>query len=141
MKNLKQKYALSDEGARSMVTASVANVFYNLALFSPVVLLYFLIEDIIGGTLEGKGTFYVSGICIWIIIMATTAMVQYNTSFFSTYKESGVRRITLAEKLRRLPLSFFAKKDSADLTSALMDDAAQLEQASSHFIPQSCGRT
>ena len=139
MKNLKQKYALSDEGARSMVTASVANVFYNLALFSPVVLLYFLIEDIIGGTLEGKGTFYVSGICIWIVIMAATAMVQYNTSFFSTYKESGVRRITLAEKLRRLPLSFFAKKDSADLTSALMDDAAQIEQASSHFIPQFIG--
>ena len=103
MKNLKQKYALSDEGARSMVTASVANVFYNLALFSPVVLLYFLIEDIIGGTLEGKGTFYVSGICIWVVIMAATAMVQYNTSFFSTYKESGVRRITLAEKLRISP--------------------------------------
>ncbi len=139
MKNLKQKYALSDEGARSMIIASIANVFYNLVLFSPVVLLYFLIKDIFGEGLDGKESFYVTGICIWTALMALTALVQYNTSFFSTYKESGVRRITLAEKLRKLPLSFFAKKDSADLTSALMDDAAQIEQASSHFIPQFIG--
>ncbi|MBQ3657364.1 MAG: ABC transporter ATP-binding protein [Bacteroidales bacterium] len=139
MKNLKQKYALSDEGARSMIIASVANVFYNLVLFSPVVLLYFLIKDILGNGLDGRTTFYVTGICIWLLLLTVTAVIQYNTCFFSTYKESGVRRVTLAEKLRKLPLSFFAKKDSADLTSALMDDAAQIEQASSHFIPQLIG--
>ena len=139
MKNLKQKYALSDEGARSMIIASVANVFYNLVLFSPVVLLYFLIKDILGDGLDGRATFYVTGICIWLLLLTITAVIQYNTCFFSTYKESGVRRVTLAEKLRKLPLSFFAKKDSADLTSALMDDAAQIEQASSHFIPQLIG--
>ena len=108
-------------------------------LFSPVVLLYFLIKDILDGTLEGNVTFYVSSICIWIIMMTATSIIQYNTCFFSTYKESGVRRITLAEKLRKLPLSFFAKKDSADLTSTLMDDAASIEQSSSHFIPQLIG--
>ena len=139
MKNLKQKYARSDEGARSMIIASVANVFYNLVLFSPVVLLYFLIKDILGNGLDGRTTFYVTGICIWLLLLTVTAVIQYNTCFFSTYKESGVRRVTLAEKLRKLPLSFFAKKDSADLTSALMDDAAQIEQASSHFIPQLIG--
>ncbi|MBQ5576167.1 MAG: ABC transporter ATP-binding protein, partial [Bacteroidales bacterium] len=117
MKNFKQKYALSDEGARSMVIASVANIFYNLMLFSPVLLLYFLVQDIMNGTIEGRATFYITGICIWIVLMSVTTVIQYNTSYFSTYKESGVRRISLAEKLRRLPLSFFAKKDSADLTS------------------------
>ncbi len=139
MKNFKQKYALSDEGARSMVIASVANIFYNLMLFSPVLLLYFLVQDIMNGTIEGRATFYITGICIWIVLMAVTTVIQYDTSYFSTYKESGVRRISLAEKLRRLPLSFFAKKDSADLTSTIMDDAAQIEQASSHFIPQFIG--
>ena len=139
MKNLKQKYALSDEGARSMIIASVANIFYNLVLFSPVVLLYFLIKDILDDGLEDKATFYLTGICIWVLLLIVTAMIQYNTCFFSTYKESGVRRITLAEKLRKLPLSFFAKKDSADLTSTLMDDAASIEQALSHFIPQLIG--
>lgn len=136
MLNFKQKYALSDEGAKSMLIASAANVFYNLALFSPVILLYQLIQDIMSDQLEGRLSFYIIGISIWVIIMAITTVIQYNTCYFSTYRESGVRRITLAEKLRRLPLSFFAKKDSADLTSTLMDDAASIEQASSHFIPQ-----
>lgn len=136
MLNFKQKYALSDEGAKSMLIASAANVFYNLALFSPVILLYQLIQDIMSDQLEGRLSFYIIGVSIWVIIMAITTVIQYNTCYFSTYRESGVRRITLAEKLRRLPLSFFAKKDSADLTSTLMDDAASIEQASSHFIPQ-----
>lgn len=139
MINLRQKYALSNEGARSMVIASVANVFYNLVLFSPVVLLFFLVQDMLDGTLANNTTFYISGICIWLVLMAITTVIQYNTCYFSTYKESGVRRISLAEKLRRLPLSFFAKKDSADLTSTIMDDAASIEQASSHFIPQFIG--
>ncbi|MBP5456990.1 MAG: ABC transporter ATP-binding protein [Paludibacteraceae bacterium] len=136
MLNFKQKYALSDKGAKSMLIASVANVFYNLALFSPVILLYLLIQDIMGNHLEGRLPFYIIGVFVWAIIMTITTVIQYNTCYFSTYRESGVRRITLAEKLRRLPLSFFAKKDSADLTSTLMDDAASIEQASSHFIPQ-----
>ncbi len=136
MLNFKQKYALSDEGAKSMLIASAANVFYNLALFSPVILLYQLIQDIMSDQLEGRLPFYIIGVSIWVIIMAITTVIQYNSCYFSTYRESGVRRITLAEKLRRLPLSFFAKKDSADLTSTLMDDAASIEQASSHFIPQ-----
>lgn len=139
MVNLKQKYALSDEGAKSMVVASVANVFYNLVIFSPVVILYFLVQDIMAGTLGGRAPFYILGICVWTVLMAVTTVIQYNTCYFSTYRESGVRRISLAEKLRKLPLSFFAKKDSADLTSALMDDAASIEQASSHFIPQLIG--
>lgn len=139
MVNLKQKYALSDEGAKSLVIASVANAFYNLVIFAPVALLYFLVQDILGGTLDGRATFYISGICVWVALMAATTVVQYNTSYFSTYRESGVRRISIAEKLRKLPLSFFAKKDSADLTTALMDDAASIEQASSHFIPQLIG--
>lgn len=136
MLNFKQKYALSDEGAKSMLIASAANVFYNLALFSPVILLYILIQDIMSDHLEGRLPFYIIGVSIWVIIMTITTVIQYNSCYFSTYRESGVRRITLAEKLRRLPLSFFAKKDSADLTSTLMDDAASIEQASSHFIPQ-----
>ncbi len=136
MLNFKQKYALSDKGAKSMLIASAANVFYNLALFSPVILLYQLIQDIMSDHLEGRLSFYIIGVSIWVIIMAITTVIQYNSCYFSTYRESGVRRITLAEKLRKLPLSFFAKKDSADLTSTLMDDAASIEQASSHFIPQ-----
>ena len=65
--------------------------------------------------------------------------IQYNATFFATYEESGVRRITLAEKLRKLPLSFFGKKDLADLTSVIMADGATLETACSHWIPELVG--
>ncbi len=65
--------------------------------------------------------------------------IQYNATFLSTYVESGVRRVTLAEKLRKIPLSFFGKKDLSDLTSTIMNDCAQMETASSHFIPELFG--
>ena len=60
---------------------------------------------------------------------------QYNDTFFTTYQESGVRRLNLAERLRKLPLSFFGKRDLADLTSTIMADCEVLEKTCSHFIP------
>ena len=65
--------------------------------------------------------------------------IQYNATFLSTYVESSVRRITLAEKLRKISLSFFGKKDLSDLTSTIMADCATLETASSHWIPELVG--
>ncbi|MER8277461.1 hypothetical protein, partial [Acinetobacter baumannii] len=64
---------------------------------------------------------------------------QYNSTFLATYVETGTRRITLAEKLRKIPLSFFGKKDLADLTSTIMADCTYLETAFSHFIPPFVG--
>ena len=61
------------------------------------------------------------------------------STFYSTYVESGVRRRTLAEKLRKIPLSFFGKKDLADLTNTIMSDCALFETASSHWIPELVG--
>ena len=68
-----------------------------------------------------------------------TTYIQYNATYFATYTESGVRRITLAERLRKIPLSFFGKKDLADLTSTIMADCTFLEQSFSHFIPELAG--
>ncbi|NCC44916.1 MAG: ABC transporter ATP-binding protein, partial [Clostridia bacterium] len=65
--------------------------------------------------------------------------IQYNATYFSTYVESGVRRTALAEKLRKIPLSFFGKKDLSDLTSTIMADCAYIETASSHWIPALIG--
>lgn len=64
---------------------------------------------------------------------------QYNATYLATYVESGVRRISLAEKLRKIPLSFFGKKDLADLTNSIMGDCATLETAFSHFVPALVG--
>ena len=133
------KYALSEKGASDMIKAFVSVTISDLVLMVPISMLYFLVEDYMNGTLAGKGMFYLAGCLISMVLIAVTTYIQYNATFLSTYVESGVRRITLAEKLRKIPLSFFGKKDLSDLTSTIMADCAMMETASSHFIPELVG--
>lgn len=140
LKKLKHTFALSDKGAKDMVKAFFACILSNLALMVPVILLYNLISDLLdGGVTNGKGVFYVAGIIIALALIMLTTYFQYNATFFATYVESGVRRLTLAEKLRKIPLSFFGKKDLSDLTSVLMADCATLESGLSHWVPEFIG--
>ena len=136
---LMHKYALSEKGASDMLKAFVSVTISDLVLMVPISMLYFLVEDYMNGTLAGKGMFYLAGCLISMVLIAVTTYIQYNATFLSTYVESGVRRITLAEKLRKIPLSFFGKKDLSDLTSTIMADCAMMETASSHFIPELVG--
>lgn len=83
----------------------------------------------------GKTVFYTVGCVICFALILITTWFQYNNTFFTTYEESGKRRLSLAERLRKLPLSFFGKKDLADLTSTIMADCEVLEKDCSHYIP------
>ncbi len=136
---LMHKYALSDQGAKDMIKAFISVTISNLILMLPVSLLYFLVKDYMEENLAGRGGFYIAGIIVTLLLIGISTYIQYNATFLSTYVESGVRRITLAEKLRKIPLSFFGKKDLSDLTSTIMADCAQMETASSHFIPELVG--
>ena len=137
---LKHTFALSDKGAKDMVKAFFACILHNLSLMVPVVLLYNLISDLLdGGIPEGKSTFYIVGLVIALGFIMLTYYIQYNATFFATYVESGVRRLSLAEKLRKIPLSFFGKKDLSDLTTVLMADCATLESGLSHWVPEFIG--
>ena len=137
---LKHTFALSDKGAKDMVGAFFACILHNLSLMVPVVLLYNLIGDLLGGGLpEGKNAFYIAGLVIDLGLIMLTYYIQYNATFFATYVESGVRRLSLAEKLRKIPLSFFGKKDLSDLTTVLMADCATLESGLSHWVPEFIG--
>lgn len=140
LEKLKHTFALSDKGAKDMVKAFFACVLSNLALMVPVMLLYCLISDLLdGGVPDGKNVFYIVGVVISLALIMLTCYFQYNATFFATYVESGVRRLTLAEKLRKIPLSFFGKKDLSDLTSVLMSDCATLEGGLSHWVPEFIG--
>lgn len=136
---LQHKYALSEKGTMDMIKAFVEVTISNLVLMFPVGLLYFLIEDYIEGTMSGRGVFYFVASIVALVLIAATTYIQYNGTFLATYVESGVRRITLAEQLRKIPLSFFGKKNLSDLTSAIMADCATMETASSHWIPELVG--
>ena len=140
IKRLQKKYALSEQGARDLIKGCIACVFQNITFMFPVGLLYWLVGDLMnGGVPGGRIAFYAAGcvLCVGLILFSTC--LQYNATYFATYVESGVRRITLAEQLRKIPLSFFGKKDLADLTSTIMADCTFLEQSFSHFIPELAG--
>jgi len=139
-KYLMKKFALSQKGAKDMIISILASVAMDLSLMFPVSLLYLFTQDLTGGVkLKQRIPFYAAGIIICCILILITCYWQYNASFKATYIESGVRRINLAEKLRKLPLSFFGKKDLADLTTAIMSDAEVLEKTGSHIIPHFYG--
>lgn len=140
IEKLKHKYALSSKGAKDMVRAFIAVTLSNLVLMLPVGLLYLLASYLLDNQLpQEKFVFFLIAIVVILICIALTNVFQYRATFFSTYVESGVRRRTLAEKLRKLPLSYFGKKDLADLTNTIMSDCALLETASSHWIPELIG--
>ena len=140
IEKLKHKYALSDKGANDMVRAFFAVTLANLVLMMPVGLLYFLSSYLLEGEVpKEKIPFFIVAIIAVLLLIALTTVFQYKSTFFSTYVESGLRRRTLAEKLSKIPLSFFGKKDLADLTNTIMSDCALLETASSHWIPELIG--
>ena len=127
--------ASSPEGAKGLVKGVLACAFQNMAFMLPTGLLYLLVKDLLEGSTSGRSTFYLVGCVACFVLILLTTWFQYNGTYFTTYKESGTRRLTLAERLRKLPLSFFGKRDLADLTSTIMADCEVLEKDCSHFIP------
>ena len=127
--------ASSPEGAKGLVKGVLACAFQNMAFMLPTGLLYLLVKDLLAGSTSGRSTFYLVGCVACFVLILLTTWFQYNGTYFTTYKESGTRRLTLAERLRKLPLSFFGKRDLADLTSTIMADCEVLEKDCSHFIP------
>lgn len=131
------RFALSREGAKGLVRAVIACTAADIVLMFPVGLLYYLVNDFLGGAVpKSHYALYGIGSASALFLIFLSEFWKYNVTYFSTYRESGECRIRLAEKLRRLPLSFFGKKDLADLTNTMLGDVATTEQMFSHYVPQ-----
>ena len=139
LKRLERTFALSEKGARDLVKGFIACAVHNLTLFVPVGILYLLASDMLMNTLAVRGIFYAALCLISVALIMISYRCVYKATYFSTYVESGVRRVSLAEKLRKIPLSYFGKKDLADITSTIMADAATLETGLSHWVPELIG--
>ena len=139
IKGLERTFALSEKGARDLVKGFIACAVHNLTLFVPVGILYLLASDMMMNTLAGRGLIYAALCIISVALIMISYRWVYKATYFSTYVESGVRRVSLAEKLRKIPLSYFGKKDLADITSTIMADAATLETGLSHWVPELIG--
>ena len=132
-----KRFALSREGAKGLVRAIIACTVGDIVLMFPVGLLYFLVSDFMNGAVpKNHYILYGVGIFATLILIFLSEFWKYNATYFSTYRESGACRIRLAEKLRRLPLSFFGKKDLADLTNTMLGDVTATEHMFSHYVPQ-----
>lgn len=116
----------------------------NLMLMLPIVVLYFVASDFVRYLSEPAVGLpgmvpYVVGIVAALAVMFVTQMWEYRATYTVVYKESARKRIAIAERLRLLPLSFFGKRDLADLTSVIMKDCSDQERLFSHTMPQIFG--
>ena len=140
IKKLQIRFALSEQGAKDLIKGCAACVAQDISFMLPVGLLYYFVIDIMNRNLTGnKAALYIIGSILCIAVIFVTTYFQYNCTYLATYIESGKRRISLAEHLRKIPLSFFGKKDLADLTNSIMGDCATLETAFSHYVPSLAG--
>ena len=141
---LKRIFALSDKGAKDLFKASICCTLTNISLMLPVTIMYFLLQDLLLPLTYGSGklpgvTFYLVVSVVVLVIIFILNYIQYNATFLASYRESANKRISLAEHLRKIPLSFFGNRDLADLTTTIMGDCAGLETAFSHYIPELFG--
>lgn len=141
---LQRKFALSEQGGRDLARAIVYSSLMNIGLMLPMGLLYLYMQQLLGPLMgqevAGLGLWgYVGISALFLLVLYIFQYLQYNSTYLSSYKESASMRLRLAERLRQLPLSFFGKRDLADLTTTIMADSAFIETAFSHYIPQLFG--
>jgi ATP-binding cassette subfamily B protein len=144
VKLFKKHFGLSDEGAINLYKASIACFVTNIFIMGLVGILFLFMKETINLVMndavpEYNIIFYFLYSIVLLVILYICIHKQYNLTFLCSYEESANKRISLAERLRKLPLSFFGKRDLADLTTTIMTDTASLETAFSHFIPELFG--
>lgn len=140
---LAKKFALSKKGANNLKKGIVYTTLLDFSLMLPVILFVLFLSQYIPDPSIFSVKLDLIGFIILIIIVLAIIYIlkskQYHFIYNATYEESEVRRITLAEKLRKLPMSFFEKKNLSDLTTTIMGDCTDLEHAFSHAIPELAG--
>lgn len=139
---LRRRFALSEKGARDFCCGVVWTTIFDIVLMLPAVFVFVFLDDtlrpLLGGTPStGHGLAYYALLALaFMAVMYVVGVFQYRSTYTSVYDESANRRISLAEKLRRLPLAFFGEKNLSDLTATIMDDCTDLEHTFSHSVPQ-----
>lgn len=138
---LQHWFALSEKGAKDLIKAVVWCFICNIGLMLPVGVVMFAIMhflEVMADRTTAMSQFWTiagSGLAV-LVLLFVLHWFQYASLYLATYKESANRRVSLAETLRRLPLSFFGKRDLSDLTATMIADCSSLDQMFSHYVPQ-----
>lgn len=136
---MREKYALTAEGAKNIRLGAFWTVVVNLVAMFGIGFFFYLMEQLIASLTEGAALPdmipYAVGLVIFAVVLWAAHWLQYDYTYGKTYRESGKQRIGLGERMRELPLSFFGKRDLADLTETIMTDATTMEHVYSHVLP------
>ena len=139
---IKRRFALSTKGAKDFCKGVFFTTLLDIVLMLPAVFVFLFLEEYLRPVFQPSvsvthGILYYSilGI-VFMIVMYIFAVLRYRSTYTTVYDESANRRISLAEKLRKLPLAFFGEKNLSDLTATIMDDCTDLEHTFSHAVPQ-----
>lgn len=138
---LQHIFALSEKGARDFVKAVIWCFLCNISLMLPVGVVMAVIQHFLnaldtGSDPAGQILFYTGAALLVLAVLWVLHYFQYAALYLATYQESASRRVSLAETLRKLPLSFFGNRDLSDLTATMIADCSSLDQMFSHYIPQ-----
>ncbi|WP_303014460.1 ABC transporter ATP-binding protein [uncultured Bacteroides sp.] len=139
---IKKRFALSTKGAKDFCKGVFFTTLLDIALMLPAVFVFLFFEDYLrpvfnpsASVTHGIAYYIILGVA-FMLVMYLIAVLQYRSTYTTVYDESANRRISLAEKLRKLPLAFFGEKNLSDLTATIMDDCTDLEHTFSHAVPQ-----
>lgn len=139
MMGMREKYALTAEGAKNIRLGAFWTVVVNLVAMFGIGFFFYLMEQLIASLTEGAAlpdmVPYAVGLIVFAVVLWVAHWFQYDYTYGKTYRESGKQRISLGERMRELPLSFFGKRDLADLTETIMTDATTMEHVYSHVLP------
>jgi ATP-binding cassette subfamily B protein IrtB len=141
-KYFQDKFAMSEKGAKDLIVSIVWSAIMDISFMIPVIFGFQFLDEHLRALLnasnapESSVLYYVIMAVAVLLVMFIIAYFQYDSTYTRIYEESARRRISLAETLRKLPLAFFGKKDVADLSATIMEDATQVEQQFSHAVPQ-----
>ena len=137
-KNFQRKYALTDQGMWNTKKGTFWTVIANLVVMGGMGILYLFMNTLIGTLTDGAplpGPALFLGLVIAFVILSfVTHLQQYHATYGLVYNEVKSTRLSLAERLRKLPLGYFGKRDLADLTETLMGDVNRMEHVWSHVL-------
>ena len=137
-KNFQRKYALTDQGVKNTKKGAFWTVIVNLVVMGGMGILYLLMYGLMGTLTDGAplpGPALFLGLVIAFVILSfVTHLQQYHATYGLVYNEVNSTRLSLAERLRKLPLGYFGKRDLADLTETLMGDVNRMEHVWSHVL-------
>ncbi|WP_295070177.1 ABC transporter ATP-binding protein [uncultured Fibrobacter sp.] len=138
---IKNRFVLSDEGTKTFIKGVFWTTWHYLSLMLPLSFVFLFLKEFMAKLKEPEAItldfwqYLVIAVIIYLVMYFIYAL-SYDSTYESVYSECKKRRITLAEKLRKLPLAFFGKKDLSDLTSTIMNDVNALEMIFSHAVPE-----